>query len=182
MTREQQVSSQPILLGLLLSQPRHGYELYQEFSRELGCVWQMGRSQLYAQLKALEEEGLLTSHTEPQPNRPPRKVYHLTSEGRETFDEWLHQPTPYLRTIRVEFLARLYFFRRLSLPGLEELVDEQKAVCRDQMWRFERIADRIDDEFRRLVLDFRRGQLEATVVWLDRCLERPWFEEEIDEA
>ena len=181
MTHEQQVSSQPILLGLLLYQPSHGYELYQEFSRELGCVWQMGRSQLYAQLKALEEGGLVTSHTEPQPNRPPRKVYDLTAKGRQAFDEWLHQPTPYLRTIRVEFLARLYFFRRLSLPGLERLVAEQKAVCRDQSWRFKRIAARTDDEFRRLVLDFRRGQLEATVAWLDRCLERQWSGRETGE-
>ena len=181
MTHELQVSSQPILLGLLLSQPRHGYELHQEFRRELGCVWQMGQSQLYAQLKALEEAGLVTSHTEPQPSRPPRKVYHLTPEGRQAFDEWLHQPTPYLRTIRVEFLARLYFFRRLSLAGLEQLVAEQKVVCRDQIWRFERIAARTDDEFQRLVLDFRRGQLEATVAWLDRCLEHPWRGEEIEE-
>jgi PadR family transcriptional regulator AphA len=181
MTHELQVSSQPILLGLLLSQPRHGYELHQEFRRELGCVWQMGQSQLYAQLKALEEAGLVTPHTEPQPNRPPRKVYHLTPAGRQAFDEWLHQPTPYLRTIRVEFLARLYFFRRLSLAGLEQLVAEQKVVCRDQIWRFERIAARTDDEFQRLVLDFRRGQLEATVAWLDRCLEHPWRGEEIEE-
>ena len=181
MSRDEGLSPQPVLLGLLMAAPRHGYELYQEFERELGAVWQIGLSQLYAQLKQLEEAGLVASHTEPQPSRPPRKVYHLTPAGRQAFDEWLHQPTPYLRTIRVEFLARLYFFRRLSLPGLERLVAEQKVVCRDQIWRFERIAARTEDDFRRLVLDFRRGQLEATVAWLDRCLERPWFEEESEE-
>jgi DNA-binding PadR family transcriptional regulator len=171
MPRDSTVSPQPVLLGLLMSRPRHGYELFQEYSRELGRVWQIGLSQLYTQLKQLEEAGLVTAHTEPQPNRPPRKVYHPTAEGRQVFADWVHQPTPYLRYIRVEFLARLYFFRRLSLAGLEQLVAEQKGVCRAQAERFGRLASETDDDFRRLVLEFRRGQLEAVTCWLDRCLE-----------
>jgi DNA-binding PadR family transcriptional regulator len=154
-----------------MSQPRHGYELYQEFSRDLGRVWQIGLSQLYAQLKQLEEAGLVIAQTEPQPNRPPRKVYYLTEEGRAVFEDWAHQPTPYLRHLRVEFLARLYFFQRLSLSGLEDLVADQKAVCRTQIDRFQRLAAETDDGFRRLVLEFRQGQLEAVILWLDRCLE-----------
>ena len=171
MPREAISLPQPALLGLLLSQPQHGYELHQEFSHELGPVWQIGLSQLYAQLKQLECAGLVTAETEPQPNRPPRKVYHLTPEGQAVFVEWVHQPTPYLRHIRVEFLARLYFFRRLSLPGLEALVAGQKGVCRTQIERFERLAAETDDDFRRLVLEFRKGQLQAVIYWLDRCLE-----------
>jgi DNA-binding PadR family transcriptional regulator len=171
MPRDGGVSPQPALLGLLMTEPRHGYELYQEFSRELGRVWQIGQSQLYAQLKQLEEAGLVSVQTESQPSRPPRKVYHLTAQGRAAFGDWVHQPTPYLRTIRVEFLARLYFFRRLSLPGLEQFVAEQAAVCQVQVTRFERLAAAAEDSFQRCVLEFRRGQLEAVIRWLDRCLE-----------
>jgi PadR family transcriptional regulator AphA len=169
--READISPQPILLGLLMQRPQHGYELYQEFSRELGRVWQMGLSQLYAQLKQLEEAGLVAAQTEPQPSRPARKVYHLTAEGRAVFLDWAHQPTPYLRHIRVEFLARLYFYRLLSLPGLDHLVAEQKAVCQVQSERFSQLAAETDDKYRRLVLEFRQGQLEAVIRWLGRCLE-----------
>lgn len=165
------VSPQPALLGLLMSQPKHGYELHQEFNRELGRVWQIGLSQLYAQLKQLEEAGLVTAQTEPQPSRPPRKIFRLTPEGQQVFLDWVHQPTPYLRHIRVEFLARLYFFVRLSLPGPDLLVAEQKAVCEAQVERFKELAGRTDDDYRRLVLEFRQGQLEAVIHWLDRCLE-----------
>ena len=171
MSRDLDISPQPILLGLLMPRPQHGYELYQEFSRELGRIWQIGLSQLYAQLKQLEEAGLIAGKVEPQANRPARKVYHLTEEGRGVFGDWLHQPTPYLRRIRVEFLARLYFYRRLSLPGLDQLVTEQKSVCRAQVDNFQRLAKEADDDFRRLVLEFRQGQLEAVIHWLDRCLE-----------
>jgi hypothetical protein len=108
---------------------------------------------------------------EPQASRPARKVYHLTPEGRAVFLEWVRQPTPYLRHIRVEFLARLYFYQQLALDGLEELVARQQAVCQDQVERFERLTAETDNEFRRCVLEFRRGQLEAVIRWLDRCLE-----------
>lgn len=171
MSKEERHSPQPVLLGLLMSEPRHGYELYQELSEELGRVWQVGLSQAYAQLKQLEEVGLVTSRVEPQEGRPARKVYHLTPEGRDLFLEWVRQPVPYLRHIRVEFLARLYFYRRLSLQGLDELVEKQKAVCHEQIERFARMAGEAGDEFRRLVLEFRVGQLEAVVAWLDRCVE-----------
>jgi hypothetical protein len=73
--------------------------------------------------------------------------------------------------MRVEFLARLYFFRRLELPGLEPLVARQREVFWSQAQRFERLASETDDPFRRLVLEFRQGQLETVCGWLDRCLE-----------
>jgi PadR family transcriptional regulator AphA len=171
MTRDTDVSSQPALLGFLMARPQHGYELHQEFTRELGHVWRVGISQLYAQLKQLEDAGLVDVETEPQPNRPPRKVYHLTPAGREAFLDWVHHTTPHLRHIRLEFLARLYFFRRLGLPGLDQLVVEQKALYRDRVDSLTRAAASADDDFHRLVLEFRTGQYEAVIHWLDRCLE-----------
>jgi len=171
MAREETISPQPVLLGLLMGRPRHGYELYQEFQVELGRVWQVGMSQLYAHLRQLEEAGLVAAHTEPQDARPPRKVYHLTPEGQAAFHAWLREPTPYVRHLRVEFLARLYFYRHLSLPGLEALVEAQKEVCQAQIGRFARLAEDEEDDFRTLVLEFRQGQLQAVVHWLDRCLE-----------
>jgi PadR family transcriptional regulator AphA len=171
MARESNASPQPALLGFLLGQPKHGYELYQEFRRELGRVWTIGLSQLYAQLKQLEEAGMVKTEVEPQANRPPRKVYHLTGEGSEFFMDWLHQPTPYLRYMRVDLLVRLYFFHRLQLPGLDQFLAAQETVCREQADRLGHLAATAEDDFRRLVLEFRRGQLEAVIRWLDRCRE-----------
>jgi len=173
MPRDADLPSNVSLLGLLMARPQHGYELYQEFNRELGRVWRIGLSQLYAQLGQLEEAGLVAAQVEPQPNRPARKVYHLTPTGRKAFLEWLHQPTPYPSHIRFEFLARIYYFRLLGLPGLEEFVAKQKTVCCERVERLSRAVSETNDEFARLVLDFRRGQLEASIQWLDRCLEKP---------
>jgi len=169
MARERAHSAGPVLLGLLFQGPRHGYELHQEFTESLGAVWQVGLSQLYAQLKALEDQGLVACETEAQPNRPPRKVYSLTDAGRERFLEWLHEPTPHIRGIRLEFLSRLFLFRKLGLSGLGDLVDRQQALCRERAEAFVRLAEGANDPFLKAVYEFRRGQVNAVIEWLDSC-------------
>jgi len=163
------LSPQPVVLGLLMSQPRHGYELYQKYRRDLARVWHIGLSQLYALLGQLQESGLVAAHTEVQPTRPARKVYTLTAAGREAFLKWLSRPTPYLRHMRMEMPARVYFFQELSLPGASDWITVQKAVCRERASHYAQLAVQTEG-FRSLVLDFRRGQLEAVVPWLDACL------------
>jgi DNA-binding PadR family transcriptional regulator len=171
MSRDTTVSPQPVLLGFLMLGPRHPYELHQEFDRELGRVWQLGQSHLYAHLKQLAEAGLVSVKTETQPNRPARHVCHITPAGQEAFLTWLHQPTQHVRHIRLEFLARLYFFRRLSLPGLEQLVAEQKALFQSRIESLSRAIAETEDEYWRLVLEFRQSEIETIIRWLDRCLQ-----------
>jgi DNA-binding PadR family transcriptional regulator len=172
MPRENEITPWPVLLGFLMPGPRHPYELHQEFERELGQVWRIGRSKFYAQLKLLEQAGLVTAQIEPQPNRPPRHMYRITEDGREIFLNWLHQPTMHVRHIRLEFLARLCFFRSLALPGLEQLVTKQKEILQPRIESLSRTVAETDDDFWKLVLEFRLSQMEAIVCWLDRCLER----------
>lgn len=150
--------------------PRHGYELHQEFSEQLGRVWRLGRSNLYTQLKELASAGWVTVEEEFQSGRPPRQVYHLTEAGRQQFLDWLHRPTPHLRSFRLEFLARLYFFQLLSLPGLEELVEQQRALLRSHSRSLRDATNRAENRFDELVLAFRLGQTEAAIEWLDYCL------------
>ena len=167
------ISPQPPLLGFLMSGPKHAYELHQEFNNQLGRVWRLGRSKLYAQLKQLEESGWAEIQTEFQPNRPPRKVYHLTPAGREAFLDWLHQPTPTLRRIRIELLTRVYFFEHLSLPGLDQLIADQRQLLQSRILLLNQKGAETEDRFCQLVLAFRKGQLEAVDRWLDGCLETP---------
>ncbi len=78
----------PFLLLLLAEGPSHGYELagcLKEFSPEgLGVE----PSILYRMLKQMEVEELATSSLDDSGTGPARKVYELTSEGREALDLW----------------------------------------------------------------------------------------------
>jgi DNA-binding PadR family transcriptional regulator len=167
---ETTLSPQPALLGFLMLGPAHPYELYRVFDAELGFVWRLGRSHLYAHLGQLAGAGLATVRTEARGRRPARNVYSITPAGRKAFREWMRRPTPHVRHIRLEFLARLYFHRRLCLPGLELLVARQKKVLAARMASTRDAVHAAGDGYWRLVLQFRLAEMEAIDGWLDSCV------------
>lgn len=161
------------LLGFLIEGPRHGYDLHRRLEEELGRVWYIGLSNVYGGLKRLERDGEVASSLDPQEDRPPRKVYHITSAGRESFLDWVRQPVSSIRDVRVEFMAKLYFFRALGLEGADELIAAQETICQERIQRLDEAAAQCGGrDFDRLVFDFRRSQIEAVLKWLTSCHER----------
>jgi PadR family transcriptional regulator, regulatory protein PadR len=73
-----------VLLLLLAEGPAHGYELLEQ-ATELG-VDRADPGGLYRCLRAMEQDGLVSSCWEPSPNGPARRTYDLTEEGLD----WLH--------------------------------------------------------------------------------------------
>ena len=173
MPKEEAASPLPVLLGFLMPGPAHAYELYRDFDRGLGRVWRIGQSKAYAYLKEIEAEGLASVAIEEQESLPARRVYSLTAAGRLRFLDWLRGTTPQARNIRLEFLARLYFYRELGLEGIEELVAAQEAVLVQRMAALQLAMRESGDEYWRLVLDFRRSEMGAIVSWLGRCARSP---------
>ena len=47
----------------------------------------------------------------------------------------------------------------------------QKALFQSRVESLGHVIAETDDEYWRLVLEFRRGEMEAIVRWLDRCLQ-----------
>ncbi len=160
-------------LGLLVPGPRHGYGLYQDFEEGFGSIWKAGQTKFYVALSALQEEGYLSATTEPQENRPARKVYHLTDVGYETFMGWLRQPIGSMRAMRVELLAKLRFFDRLKLPGAVRLIDRQIAILLKMLDEWERKpgSRAASDPFYALVDDFRIRQAQFLIEWLEASRE-----------
>jgi len=71
------------ILGLLESQPMHGYEMFQQFKNgALGQIVHLEMSQMYAFLKKLERLKYIEAQLEAQGPRPPRKIFRLTEQGR----------------------------------------------------------------------------------------------------
>jgi PadR family transcriptional regulator AphA len=161
------------LLGLVRRQPMYGYEIHQRLlaSVELGLVWRVKQSQLYAHLTRLEEEGLLRSTVEPQGLKPSRKMLHLTPEGEAAFLRWVRSPVEHGREFRLEFLAKLYFARQEGVPAALELTARQRRTSIERLASLKAQAEALAAErpYDWLVLDYRIGQLEAALSWLDRC-------------
>jgi len=157
------------LLGFLMQGPAHGYALHQRAESDLGRIWYMGMSNVYATLKSLEEEGHVESSLDEE-SYPPRKVYAITSDGRESFLAWVRESVPAIRDMRVEFLAKLYFFHTLDLEGADDLLEAQRVLCQKQLEELkERVDGKSNDAFERIVTDFRRRRIQASVDWLRAC-------------
>lgn len=160
-----QPASEYALLGALMTQPRHGYEIRAFLREELGPTWHIPTSQLYAQLKRLEGMGRLYSSLEAQETRPARRVFELTEKGRETFLSWVRSPAQHVRDLRVEFLAKLFFIRKLELDG-SLLIQDQKRVLEKTLHRLETLLKQEKDPYRRLTAAFKRATAEAWQRWL----------------
>ena len=169
-------STQYAISGALMSGPRHGYEILRFLASHLEPTWHISSSQLYLLLKKLEAENLVRSKVEVQENRPSKRVFILTPAGRKEFLEWVHRPTEHVRDLRIEFLARLFFYNWLSLEGGDALIEGQIKIL-------EQIGDKIiekqsneKDRFNKLVLGFKIATVETWVDWLVKEA-RPFIKE-----
>jgi PadR family transcriptional regulator, regulatory protein AphA len=160
------------LLGFLYEQPNHGYNLHQQLVSELGHVWRVSQSQTYNILNRLVEQGYVSSSIQKQKNLPPRQLLRITPAGRHRFEEWLQAHSgSSVRSIRLEFITRLYFSRKLfpeMIPAIfkaesdevdkaiRQLEAEQKTIPREQT-------------FNRLGQELRIRQLHSVREWLATC-------------
>ena len=160
------------ILGLLAVRAQHGYELLDCFrdSSQLGEVWRLSTSQLYAVLKRLESQGLTEGHEVLVPDAPSRMEYTLTSTGQERLEAWLGErsPSSSIHRVRVEFLSRLYIARLLDVPTMP-IVERQKAVCFAKRTEMLTCLDQVKPGVGRLTLELVVAQLDVILQWLDRC-------------
>lgn len=166
------ISPDDTVLGLLAIRPQHGYQLLDIFRdpSQLGCVWDLSVSQLYAVLKRLDTQGCIQGREITSPDAPTRTVYSVTERGQNRLHAWLHEPCPTasIRNVRVEFLSRLYVARLLNLPTLD-IVQRQKSACRQKRHELILQRDTAAAGISFLALDLQIVQLDAILNWIDRC-------------
>ena len=121
------------LLGILSYRPMTGYELKQFFDASVQHFWNAELSQIYPTLKQLEEAGYVEKHLEVQENRPNRKVYEITGDGRDEFARWVREPAR-PADLRDPFLIKVFFGAELPAEDIliqlrRQLEEEQKMLA-----------------------------------------------------
>ena len=80
--------TEPAILLLLRERPAHGYELLEHLP-ELTGEQRVEMGNLYRLLRALEEEGLLSSKWDETSSGPAKRRYAITERGRALLDQWV---------------------------------------------------------------------------------------------
>ena len=96
--------AEPTLLLLLRERPMHGYELLERLPALLGEE-RIDVGNLYRALRALEEEGVVSSEWRPDLPGPTKRTYQLTTTGRQLLDRWA-EALRESRAVVDEFLNR----------------------------------------------------------------------------
>ena len=154
------------VLGALGKGPAHGYDIYQYLSNNLGPIWTLGLSQVYALLSRLEQEELVTHQRHEQEKRPDRKIFTLTPKGIKIFKNWVRQPVPHVRDLRLEFLCKLHFARARGRGAETRLIKAQMAVLEEKCQGMHSKTKSVDGFMEIQALRFRLSQTEAAVAWL----------------
>lgn len=158
------------ILGLVVEQPRHGYEIEGVIEARGMRDWtEMGFSSIYYLLKKLEDKGLVSAELAPAEGRgPARKVFSATEQGRSVWAQQsleilytpAHQPTPFLLGLAAlpafppaEVLAALESRR----AQMQERLDSMLASAERQQPLPPHVA---------AMFDYSRTLLEAEIGWL----------------
>jgi len=162
------VSPEFALLGFLIAGPSHGYDLHQRFVSELGQVWHLSQSQAYAILKRLENRGDVSAQVIEQEKLPARQLLRITDVGRRRFFEWLESGIgKTARSIRLEFLTRLYFTQQYRPENTAQIYQAQCTEIEAMIARLENLLEHLppDQLFNRLSLDLRLRQMRLIQSW-----------------
>lgn len=173
------------ILGILTYKPMTGYTLKKTFDKSISHVWTASLSQIYRELSTLEKKGYVTSSIVKQEDRPDKKIYKITQQGKNVFLRWLNDfPEKYSFPKRDEFMLRIFFGSKLEK---NQLISEFKRFIL-QKEEYLKLLSSIDGNFSTYCIDIpidspekeelfwhftiKRGimTLEAVIEWAKECI------------
>jgi DNA-binding PadR family transcriptional regulator len=155
------------LLGLLRDGPRSGYDLVAAAEQIIGGFWTITRSQVYRELAALADRGLLVRGRVGARDRQP---FQLTEAGRAAFRRWANT-SPEPENLRIPLLLRLTFADAIDPDRLRPMLAEHRAVHAQRLDTYRTLdrqlaAQGMSDE-QRVTLAFGISYETAVLRWFD---------------
>jgi len=160
-----------VLALLAIEGERSGYDLHKLVSRSIGHVWAPAKSRLYAVLPRLAADGLASSRSVRQSDRPDKQVYLITAAGRDAVDEWLRTVEPgadetvYLKV----FLGGLTTHDVLRAHLEQFRSDQRKRLV--ELERIDRTnTNRGHDRYHRYLLELGLRRTRQSIRWAEEVL------------
>ena len=155
------------LLGFLHEGPMAGWDLVATAQARIGEFWSLTQSQVYRELAAMAEAGLVEAG---ERGRRDRQPYTITTAGRAAFAEWIERE-PGAETIRFPLLLTVAFGRHLPPDQLERFLTAHRAVHAARLEAYETLAEAMrsqpggPDPFALATLTFGLTYERAVLAW-----------------
>ncbi len=170
------------LLGFLQYTAMTGYDLKKILDESTRFFWHAELSQIYSELKRLEQKGWIKSESFPQEGKPDKKMYSITPAGREKLRDWLSNPMDEPPAIKNQILLKLFFAGTLKKEEICSQLRCQLEVQRALLKRFQQDSyQKIQMEAQanlkpnslmmwEIVRQYGEAQAIMTVHWLEDAL------------
>ena len=109
------------ILGVLCMKPCSGYDIKKFCDKTISHFWNENFGHIYPVLKQLMDEKLITPVEKELNTR--KKLYCITEEGKQEFNDWLMQP-PQLQPPRSELLLKLSFGNHMPKEKVFHMLKE----------------------------------------------------------
>lgn len=121
-----------IILGILKQNPGFtGKSITYQFTNEIGEFWKAAHSQVYPELKKMQQDNWITSkHAK---DNEKEIHYYLTSAGEEKLENWIDQPLTELPVNQDIFSLKMFFINDPNDPRIRIMVDEELALLEKQL-------------------------------------------------
>ena len=152
-------------LGLLESQPRHGYDIKRVYDEHFGRGRSLHYGQVYATLSRLLKNGMVEVDAVEPGEGPERKRYSITDAGVTDVADWLSRPEnpePYLQSTLYTKVVLALLTERPAADILDTQRAEHLRLMRE-LTRRKMNGDLTDQ----LVCDHALFHLEADLRWLE---------------
>ncbi len=118
------------LLGFLDTAPASGFEIAREFGESIGWFWHASHSQIYPELRRLENEELIEGVEVAGGPGKRKRVYSLLPAGREQLRAWLEEPTQYAPVRDVE-RVKLMFLDDAPISAIRSHLEDHVVYYQD---------------------------------------------------
>jgi DNA-binding PadR family transcriptional regulator len=158
------------VLSLLAEGESYGYELRGAFERSVGPQWgRLNIGHLYQVLDRLRRDGHVeVVRAEPQPRRPDRLIYAITSAGRDELDAWLETPTAPAAGYRDDLHLKLAAAARFGDARLRAVIRRERHALLAELHAVRAVATD-GDPFGALLTEGAGYQLEGRLRLLDHA-------------
>ncbi|CAH1851753.1 PadR family transcriptional regulator [Convivina intestini] len=125
-----------IILGILSEKPASGYEIKERFSTIFSNFYNASFGSIYPILHKLTDEQKVTFKTVEQDGKPNKKIYSITAQGREAFQNYLSRPVEN-KKIKWDFMVHLFYSDQLTPNERMHLIENEIKTRRQECQELE---------------------------------------------
>lgn len=155
------------LLGLLATEPAHGYTLKQRYDRRFSPVKPLPAGQVYASLSRFERDGLAVVTGTEDGDGPSRILYAITPDGVTAWETWMYTPEP-PSTYASSTLLTKVTLALISGRDADTVLDAQRTVHLERM-RELTAAKAVASASDLLAMTYELAHLDADLRWIEEA-------------